>query len=467
MPGSVLIIDAMSNRRIQLRSRLDTAAYPVDMAESQAEGLARIRQDPPDVVIIADDLPGLRLRQVCKLLRSNPQTQLTTIVVAVQRENHSARVSALRDGAYDVIDQSADSTDLKARMRSFLRTRHLSEDTQAPSVPQAAQGMAEAVPDFAPKVVATFVTSTALDGTPPLNAAITPATGIDARTVSAQTARRTPNAETDVYVLIEPPQGDEARETLSALLTHPASRHSRILFVTDCTAQRASPLDLGAHDQVPSTVSPTELALRIQRLARRKRDADRARKTTTELGQKAYVDVLTGLNNRTAMEEYLVRTDRALAEYPRAVAMLIVDLDHFKAINDTHGHAAGDTILAHVAQTMKSRLRDGDFIARYGGEEFLIVLPDVGPREARSVAQRLRNAVADSPKAIDNGTHVRATVSVGVAMASRSDRLSTADLRRAADSALYAAKRNGRNRIEVAHHPALQGAPLHRISAGL
>lgn len=90
MPGYILIIDAMSNRRIHLRAQLDTAAYPVELVESQSEGLVRIRQDSPDVVIVADDLPGLRLRQFCKLLRTSSKTQLTTIVVAVQRENHSA-----------------------------------------------------------------------------------------------------------------------------------------------------------------------------------------------------------------------------------------------------------------------------------------------------------------------------------------------------------------------------------------
>ena len=89
--------------------------------------------------------------------------------------------------------------------------------------------------------------------------------------------------------------------------------------------------------------------------------------------------------------------------------VLILDIDHFKSINDNHGHSAGDMVLSHIAQIMKSSLRDGDFIARYGGEEFLIVLPDVRPGQARAVASRLRDAVAGGATAIENGTHVRAT----------------------------------------------------------
>jgi two-component system cell cycle response regulator len=264
------------------------------------------------------------------------------------------------------------------------------------------------------------------------------------------TVRRDPDAESDVYILFETGPDDGIRDTLIALRSHPVSRRSRILFVTDCTSRSASPLDLGADDQVPTEISPSELTLRITRLARGKRDADRKSAETQELAQKAYVDALTGLNNRTAMEDYLVRMDRALADQPKAIAVMIADLDHFKAINDSHGHAAGDVILAKVAQTLKSKLRDSDFIARYGGEEFLIVLPNVKRDHARDVAMRLRDAVADTPIALTSGTVVRATISIGLAVAHKSERKTTRDLQRAADTALYSAKRSGRNRIELA-----------------
>ena len=201
---------------------------------------------------------------------------------------------------------------------------------------------------------------------------------------------------------------------------------------------------------MPLSVSGPELALRINRLAERKRAADQARRATTELGEKAYTDALTGLNNREAIRDYMRKSDRALAEHPRPMAVLMADIDHFKAINDNHGHAAGDAVLAKVAAVLKADLREGDFLGRYGGEEFLIILPDVSPKQARCVAQRLCETVASCSTAIDDGTHVRVTISIGLALASRSDRKSTQDLLRAADNALYTAKRTGRNRISVA-----------------
>lgn len=462
----------MSNRRIHLRAQLDTAAYPVDLAETQAEGLVCIAKAAPDVVIIADDLPGLRLRQFCKLLRGKPQTQFTKVVVAVQSENQSARVSALVDGAHDVIDVTTDPADLKARVRNFMKSSAGPDLTHAPrpsNTPRAIQphrGLAEAQTPFGTKTIASVVASSgsALAGSAFSDTLdrIAQEALIDIRTPPIPAALRNPDGQSDVFVLHETAPEDGIRDALIALRHHPVSKNCAILFVSDCPSPGASVLDLGADDQVPTAISASELTLRIERLARRKRDADRKRQETTELAQKAYIDRLTGLNNRTAMEEYLTSLDRALADRPKSVALMIADLDHFKAINDNHGHAAGDMILAHVAQTLTSKLREGDFIARYGGEEFLIVLPNITQTHALAVAERLRNAVANSPTALDGATHVRATLSIGLAMAHRSTRTSTTNLQRAADNALYAAKRQGRNRIELASFNSPYGQPIVR-----
>lgn len=445
--GTVLIIDAMSNRRIHIRARLDTTAYEVDMASTQAEGLALIRKEAPDVLIVADDLPGLRLRKFCKLMRSQPQTQLTTIVVAVQRENQAARVSALIDGAHDVIDTCADAADLKARLRKFMRTKNraAASRSQTPHI----QGMAEPLADFDRQANVTFVTTPASDHCSTFKYDLPVKLGFKIFNQTPEDVRRTPHEGTDVFVLIEDNTEDETRDVLATLKSHPASCDSRVLFVTDVAGRNASPLDLGADDQVSLDVTPDELALRITRLTRLKCASETARKNASELGELAYRDALTGLSNRRALDDYCRRTDRLRAEYPRRLALLIADIDHFKAINDNHGHAAGDAILAQIAKTMQSKLRAGDFIARYGGEEFLIVVPDVAAKEACTIANRLRDAVARSAISLEDHTHVRATISIGVAIAAKCEQTTMHTLRRTADRALYDAKKNGRNRVEL------------------
>ncbi|MFP7569943.1 diguanylate cyclase [Marivita sp. S2033] len=451
MSGHVLIIDAQTNRRIQLSAQVKVACDDVALAETPTGGMAQIRQRAPGVVIIAHDLPGLKLRQFCRTLRAQTQTQLTTIIVAVPCENHSARVSALIAGAHDLIEYTAEPSELRARLRNVMRTRQSSEETRKHASVDHARGFAEAATGFAQRTVATFISAGSGDHCAKMAAALQSDNGFVARLDDVQSVRRHPDPDTDVFVLYQGGQPLEARDLLGALRSHSNSRHSRILFVADDDPGAASPLDLGAHDQVPDTVSSAELALRIKRLARLKQDEDRDRKTLVELGEKAYTDILTGLKNRAFADEYLQKTDRTLAEHPKALAILIADVDHFKKINDNHGHEAGDFILSHIASVLKSSLREGDTLARYGGEEFLIVLPGVGPGQARCIGERLLQAVADHPSGLENGPHVRATVSIGVALTARSERKSTKDLRRAADSALYRAKREGRNRIEMAN----------------
>jgi diguanylate cyclase (GGDEF)-like protein len=160
---------------------------------------------------------------------------------------------------------------------------------------------------------------------------------------------------------------------------------------------------------------------------------------------RAATDVLTGLPNNRSVQDTL---RRMVAQASRSVSPLsaaLLDLDHFEHVNDAHGHSRGDEVLAAVAATLRSSLRESDFVGRYGGEEFLILLPDTGKQQARTVAGKVRAAVE---AIVLSNLELRVTASLGVA--SLPDDCSDADsLVRAADRALYAAKGRGRNRVEL------------------
>ncbi|MEW6647926.1 MAG: GGDEF domain-containing protein [Pseudomonadota bacterium] len=127
----------------------------------------------------------------------------------------------------------------------------------------------------------------------------------------------------------------------------------------------------------------------------------------------------------------------------------IIDLDHFKKVNDTHGHAAGDAVLRHVAKLMRDNIRKIDIPGRIGGEEFAILLPGIGPAEARVTAERLRDTIAAASLMLEDGTTIPLTVSIGIAEILPTDSRIDAPLTRA-DAALYRAKESGRNRTVVA-----------------
>jgi len=186
-----------------------------------------------------------------------------------------------------------------------------------------------------------------------------------------------------------------------------------------------------------------------ERLEQAKADLERA---NAELERLAATDYLTGLVNRrlaaTLFEHEMVRSRRGGSP----LAVILLDLDRFKAINDTHGHEAGDAVLKDVAQTLKGRLRATDIVARYGGDEFLLVLPDTGREGAAFLAEEIRQLVQRTP--IRHGeVQLTMTSSLGLAVAAPGQFLSIDELVRRADEAMYRAKKLGGNRVATWDSP--------------
>lgn len=207
-------------------------------------------------------------------------------------------------------------------------------------------------------------------------------------------------------------------------------------------------LEAGFDDFLTKPVQSAELNARLL-VGRRIIDLQEKLIQTCQLSQfKATHDSLTGLWNRGAILEFL-RAQLAMAvRHASNLALLMVDVDHFKKINDTYGHSVGDSVLIHVARLMNSSIRVSDWLGRYGGEEFLVIASDSPGSDAIRVAERLRLAVADNPFTSGELT-ISLTVSIGMANTDSHVSLTPEALVRIADSALYRAKNNGRNRVEV------------------
>jgi diguanylate cyclase (GGDEF)-like protein len=166
----------------------------------------------------------------------------------------------------------------------------------------------------------------------------------------------------------------------------------------------------------------------------------------TRLENLALTDKLTGLANRQALD---MAIQRDIAESKRSkvgIAAILIDLDHFKVINDTHGHLAGDAVLSTLAASVRAQLREGDLIGRWGGEEFLVMLRDTDLDAAMLVAEKIRKCV-ETTETVYAEQHFRLTTSLGVALLRDGDTQDS--LINRADRALYAAKQDGRNRVRV------------------
>ena len=220
-----------------------------------------------------------------------------------------------------------------------------------------------------------------------------------------------------------------------------------ILTSRDRQEDLVAAFDAEVDDFITKPYQSAELQARVRSGERVLDLQQRLLETQAQLRHQATHDPLTGLWNRGRLHEQLTTELQRSARYERPLSVILADLDHFKLVNDQHGHAAGDCVLREASERMRQVLRAHDGISRYGGEEFLVMLPETGCDEALVIAERLRAAVASTPIPIGDGRSLPVTLSLGVATTTAVPG-GLEPLIAAADAALYRAKAGGRNRVE-------------------
>jgi two-component system cell cycle response regulator len=249
----------------------------------------------------------------------------------------------------------------------------------------------------------------------------------------------------DVVLLdIEMP-GLDGYEVLARFKADPDVRDIPVVFLTSRNgmADVVAGLDAGAHDYLRKPFEPPELVARVGAAAQMKKLQDELRRRNADLDRMSRTDGLTGLFNRRHLDEELLRQYSVSHRNRTPVSVLLLDIDHFKKVNDTYGHLAGDQVLQEFARRLKAEVRLEDIAGRWGGEEFLVILPGADPRSSGIVAERIRLAIARAPVAVD-ADRIEVTVSGGYATGP----LDNPDQQVSrADAALYDAKVAGRNRM--------------------
>lgn len=465
MPKRLLLIDPIPTHRIRLKAALRAAQYDVVSVDRISCATGAMVERPADLILLntsgAD--PAQMMTRLTKAIGP------TEIPVLCRDEDAGPlrRIQALATGAEDMVATRVPLSLLLARLRGLLRDNEAASELERRRMAAASFGFREAACafDMPGRVLAVTLGSPEKpDNHPALSSAY-----------RMRALRREEllhdGGQIDGPDAILLNVGRDGREQLDAVLPEIRARsHLRqapvlVLYPADAFDVAHHALNLGASEIAEDTSSDRELMLRIDSMLARKRVTDALRRSTEESFRLAATDALTGLYNRRYAEVYLADTLSEAIQTGRGFTVMIVDLDHFKSVNDRYGHAAGDIVLKSVAVRIRDNLRAKDLVSRHGGEEFLVILPEIDGPEAELAAERLRAEISRLPVDLADGTRLVVTASIGVAWTSfesqviapeapgeeRSNAYAPLidDLLKRADRALYAAKAAGRDRISV------------------
>ena len=456
MPGKILILDGVPTNRIVLKVKLSAAFYQVVQANTLKDAQLLIRRGAPDLILIgttASDCDN-GLAQCRALKQAAPSASIPVLMMS-DDVSRAFRNQALSAGAEHVFAKPVDESALLARIRALLRLREGEDDVALQQRSNQALGFAEAPTSFdgpAHVLFATPDSRTALTWRNRLKPIVPYQMGHKPLSEALRGIGRLSSPDSFVIALDNQAPEDGLR-LLAEIRARSATRHSGVLVVLPPGSTRAEidALDLGANDVMEDGFDAEEMALRLAAIIKRKKFRDGLRQNLRDGLEAAVTDPLTGLYNRRYALPHLERLTEFSARGKRDFAVMVADLDHFKAINDRYGHAAGDAVLVAVAERLRKGLRPVDLLARIGGEEFLIVLPATSRSAARDKADELCRLIGDEPVTLKKqDLRIPVTVSIGVAMArdhAATGDTSGASLLEEADRALYRAKSTGRNQV--------------------
>ncbi len=452
MTARVLVVDDIAANVKLLEARLSAEYFDVVTATNGSEALAICDRAECDIVLLDVMMPDMDGFEVCRRLKSNPATHHIPVVMVTALDQPSDRVAGLQAGADDFLTKPVSDVALIARVRSLSRLKMMTDELRMRALTSREIGIEsaerEAVADRGQhgrvlivddrrasfdRVVRMLETEHSVDIESDPNGALF----------------RAAEGDYELIIVSLGLQNFDGLRLCSQLRSLDRTRNIPILALCepDENAKLMRGLEIGINDYLTRPIDKNELLARVRTQVRRKRYTERLRDNVQMSIEAAITDGLTGLYNRRYMESHLSTLVEQAMGRNKALSILALDIDYFKAINDTYGHDAGDDVLREFSIRIRKSIRGIDLACRYGGEEFVVVMPETDMAVAATVAERLRRRIAMEAFSIEQGRRsIDVTISIGIA-ALEGDDDSAGSLLKRADQALYRAKRDGRNRV--------------------
>lgn len=456
MPGTILVVDDVATNRMIARAKLTASYFDVIEADCGEQAIELAVKEQPDLILLDVLMPGIDGFETCRLLKAARTTLHIPVVMLTALDNRDDRLRGLDAGADDFLSKPYPDMALFTRVASLIRMKQMVDELRLrheTSLQLGLEGVtsADSGLNFADSSVLlvsnsnNLMANTVTEIRNRLGCAIEMAEGESAAR-SLMTSNRY-----DACVIGPDLSDGEPMRVASLLRARPETRQTSVMMVFQPgdLGKAHLAMEMGVSDYLTYPPDSAELTARLKIQLRRKHYSDRLRSSMHDTLVMAVTDPLTGLYNRRYANNHLESLIERHQPGGQGLAAMMLDLDRFKSINDTHGHAAGDEVLREFARRLRENVRGIDLVSRIGGEEFLVIMPDILAENAERVAQRVRGAVEDAGFLLkDAAVPLNVTVSIGLAFL-RPHEVGVSLIGRA-DAALYASKNRGRNMVTLA-----------------
>lgn len=451
MTARVLIVDDIEANVKLLEARLTVEYFETLTARSGVEALQVCAGEGPDVVLLDIMMPGMDGFEVCRRLKADPKTRHIPVIMVTALDQPADKVKGLDAGADDFLTKPVDDIALITRVKNLSRLKTLTDEMLMRATTGEQMGMG---PEFTGEDARAgmggriMLVEDHARSAERIVETLSAEQTIECISDPQQALLALPDGDCDLLMVSLSLSGTDGLRLCSQVRSLDRTRHLPILIVTEPgeDARLLRGLEMGVNDYLVRPIDKNEMLARVRTQIKRKRYSDQLRTRLEESVELALTDPLTGLYNRRYMEGHLKTLVEEAVQRGKPLSLLVTDIDYFKAVNDTHGHDAGDKVLTEFAGRLRQNIRGIDLACRFGGEEFVVIMPDTDLAKAYLVAERLRQCVAGQQFGLNGGAQLEVTVSIGVAALEGIADTPDALLKRA-DQALYCAKRDGRNRV--------------------
>ncbi|HEY3694584.1 PleD family two-component system response regulator [Phenylobacterium sp.] len=449
MSARILVVDDIEANVRLLEAKLTAEYYEVLTANDGPTALAIAASEKPDIVLLDVMMPGMDGFQVCRRLKDDPETRHMPVVLVTALDGRADRIAGLEAGADEFLTKPIDDMMLFARVRSLTRLKTVIDELREREASGRRMGV---IAGAASRLGGSGGRVLIIDDHERQAARVCSELAVEHRPVvesDPEKALVTAKGPVDLVIINAAARGFDGLRLAAQIRSDEATRHLPILAIVDFDERPrlVKALEIGVNDILARPIDPQELAARARTQIRRKRYTDYLRDNLDHSLELAVTDQLTGLHNRRYMSGQLDALVKRAGLGGDPVATLLIDIDHFKKINDGFGHDVGDEVLREFAVRLASNVRAIDLPCRYGGEEFVVVMPDTSLEDAHRIAERIRLHVAGSPFRVMGGAELL-TVTISIGVAASIGELDRPDaLLKRADEAVYEAKASGRNKV--------------------